>query len=172
MLTAVVTGRFVELTIKVPSPFAGVTDLGFSARYPEQSFLEPLREVPLWIEGPPDPMRRLAARLRMLADLVRSAHRWSDPVALTDEVLVMAFRDGTQEAGEGLGDAGAGALDYVLNLVRPVVFPFLQDCAEVAHLRLTERIDMTVTQSDRSLADLSLRWDQIVRTNGEDLLSA
>ena len=170
--TAVVTDRFMELTIKVPSPFAGVADLGFSARYPEQSFLEPPREVPLWIEGPADPMRRLAARLRMLADLVRSAHRWTDPVALTDEVLVMAFRHGAREAEEGLLEGRGAALDYVLNLVRPVVFPFLQDCAEVAQLRLTVRIDMAVTQSDRSLAELSLRWDQIVQTNGPDLLSA
>jgi hypothetical protein len=162
----------VELTIKVPAPFAGVSDLGFSARYPEQSFLEPQREVPLWIEGPADPMRRLAARLRMLSELVRSAHRWSNPVVLTDEVLVMAFQHVGQEAGDGLLEARAAALNYFLNLVRPVVFPFLQDCAEVAHLRLTERIDMSVTQSDRPLAELSLRRDQIVPTNGEDLLSA
>src|SRR5205085_4591765 len=61
-----------EITIKVPGPFAGVAELGFSARYPEQSLLQPLRDVPLWIEGPPDPMRRLADRLRMLA-MVQSA---------------------------------------------------------------------------------------------------
>src|ERR671922_120153 len=76
------------------------------------------------------------------------------------------------QAGLGLGDGAGGALDYLLNLVRPVVFPFLQDCAEVAHLRLTERIDMSVRRSDQRLADLSVRWDQIVPANGEDLLSA
>src|SRR5438128_12584209 len=43
--------QFLETTIKVPAPFAGVSDLGFSARYPNQPFLEPLRDVPLWIEG-------------------------------------------------------------------------------------------------------------------------
>jgi hypothetical protein len=143
-----------EITIKVPAPFAGVSDLGFSARYPRQSLIEPLRDVPLWIEGPAEPMRRLAARLRMLAD----------------EVAVIAFRD-RSVAGQPLSSGALGALDYVLNLVRPVVFPFLQDCAGVAHLRLTDRIDMTVRLADRAVVDLSLRWDQIVPANGEDLLS-
>jgi hypothetical protein len=162
---------FAEITIKVPAPFAGVSDLGFSARYPGQPMLEPLRDVPLWIEGPAGPMRRLADRLRMLATLVQSAHGWSQPVQLTDEVLVMAFQDRSQ-IGLALGGGAAGALDYVLNLVRPVVFPFLRDCAEVAHLRLTDQIDMSVRRSDDRLADLSMRWDQIVQANGEDLLSA
>jgi hypothetical protein len=163
--------QLAQITIKVPAPFAGVSDLGFSARYPEQSFWEPQRDVPLWIEGPAEPMRRLAARLRMLAALVQSAHGWSDPVLLTDEVLVMAFRDHSA-SGAGLADGSKGALDFVLNLVRPVVFPFLQDCAEVAQLRLTDRIDMTVRQSEQPLAELSVRWDQIVPANGEDLLTA
>jgi hypothetical protein len=163
--------QLAEITIKVPAPFAGVSDLGFSARYPDQPILEPLRDVPLWIEGPAGPMRRLADRLRLLAALVQSAYGWSHPVRLTDEVLVMAFQDRSQ-AGLGLGDGAIGALDYVLNLVRPVVFPFLRDCAEVAHLRLTDRIDMSVRRSEERLADLSMRWDQIVPANGEDLLSA
>jgi hypothetical protein len=163
--------QLAEITIKVPAPFAGVADLGFSARYPDQSLLEPLRDVPLWIEGPAQPMRQLAARLRMLATLVEAAHGWTHPVMLTDEVAVMAFQDRSQ-AGRRLGDGALGALDYVLNLVRPVVFPFLQDCAQVAHLRLTERIEMSVRQSDQPVAELSLRRDQIVPANGEDLLSA
>jgi hypothetical protein len=160
-----------EITIKVPAPFAGVSDLGFSARYPRQSLIEPLRDVPLWIEGPAEPMRRLASRLQMLASLVRAAHGWTDPVMLTDEVAVIAFRD-RSVAGRPLSSGALGALDYVLNLVRPVVFPFLQDCAGVAHLRLTDRIDMTVRQADKAVVDLSLRWDQIVPANGEDLLSS
>jgi hypothetical protein len=160
-----------EITIKVPAPFAGVSDLGFSARYPRQSLVEPLRDVPLWIEGPADPMRRLAARLRMLASLVQAPHGWTDPVMLTDEVAVIAFVDRSLQ-GHSLSSGALGALDYLLNLLRPVVFPFLQDCAEVAHLRLTDRIAMSVRRADRPVADLSLRWDQIVPANGEDLLSA
>lgn len=165
------SNHLTEITIKVPAPFAGVSDLGFSARYPDQSILQPLRDVPLWIEGPADPMRRLASRLRMLASLVRAAHGWTDPVMLTEEVVVMAFQDRSL-AERQLGDGAVGAVDYILNLVRPVVFPFLQDCAQVARLRLTDRIDMSVRQSDHPLAELSLRWDQIVLANGEDVLSA
>lgn len=159
-----------EITIKVPAPFAGVAELGFSARYPEQVLFQPLRDVPLWIEGPAGPMRRLASRLRMLAALVEAAHGWTPPVALTDEVLIMAFQ---HRAGEGrrLADP-SGVLDYIANLVRPVVFPFLRDCAQVAHLRLTDRIEMRVHHADQEVAELAVRWDQIVPANGEDLLIA
>lgn len=159
-----------EITIRVPGPFAGVTELGFSARYPEQSLFQPLRDVPLWIEGPSEPMRRLAARLKMLASLVQAAHCWTQPVLLTDEVVVMAFQDRSGQMRR-LADP-SGAIDYVLNLVRPVVFPFLQDCAQVAHLRLTDRIEMSVRHADLEVAELAMRWDEIVPANGEDLLSA
>ena len=56
------------------------------------------------------------------------------------------------------------------NLVRPVVFPFLHDCARVARLRLTDRIEMRVRHADREVAELAVRWDQIVPANGNDLL--
>jgi hypothetical protein len=158
-----------EITIKVPGPFAGVADLGFSARYPEQTLLQPMRDVPLWIEGPAEPMRRLADRLRMLAALVRAAYGWTHPVALSDEVVVMAFQD---RSGDGRTLADAVAVDSLVNLVRPVVFPFLQDCAQVAGLRLTDRIELSVRQADRAIAELTMRWDQIVSANGDDLLCA
>src|SRR5690349_25003073 len=116
-------GSIDEITIKVPGPFAGVAELGLSARYPEQSLFQPLRDVPLWIEGPAEPMRRLAARLKMLASLVQTAHCWTQPVSLTDEVVVMAFQDRSGQE-RPLVDP-SGAIDYVLNLVRPVVVPFL-----------------------------------------------
>ena len=41
-----------ELVIKVPSPFSGVDDVGFSARYPAQAWNERLRDVPFIVEGP------------------------------------------------------------------------------------------------------------------------
>ncbi len=159
-----------EITIKVPAPFAGIEDLGFSARYAGQSRLQPSRDVPLWIEGPAEPMRRLAARLRVLAAEVERAYGWTQPVMLTDEVVVMAFQDRSLH-GHGL-TAAAGALDYVMNLVRPVVFPFLQDCVRVGHLRLTEEIQMSVQDSRQDIAELWFSWDQIVAANGDDLLSA
>jgi hypothetical protein len=172
--------HLVEITLQVPGPFAGVSDLGFSACYPDQSLFAPLRDVPLWIEGPAEPMRRLAARMRMLADLVQDVYGWSDPVRLTDEVLVMAFRDLSPASPAAPAPGGFGAEPevpssmraYVLNLVRPVVFPFLRDCAEVAHLRLTDRIDIGLRQGGRTVAELGVRWDEITPANGEDLLVA
>ena len=160
-----------EITLKVPAPFAGISNLGFSARYAEQSLLAPLRDVPLWIEGPADPIRRLEARLRMLAELVQAAHGWTSPVMLTDEVVIMAFRD-LSSRGRTLADGPAEAVDYLINLVRPVIFPFLQDCAQIAHLRLTDRIEVSVHQADTPVADLTLRWDEITPANGDDLLVA
>jgi hypothetical protein len=157
------------LTIKVPGPFAGVANLGFSARYPEQRLFEPLRDVPLWIEGPAEPMRRLAQRLGMLAALVQEAHGWTQPVTLTDEVVIIAFKD---RSGLVADLVRGGAIDYLVNLVRPVVFPFLQDCALVAGLRLTDQIEMSVRRAGRPVAELALRWDQIVPANGDDLLCA
>lgn len=115
-------------------------------------------------------MRRLEARLRLLATLVQAAHGWTHPIALSDEVVVMAFQD-RSVMGSRAGD-DLRAVDYVTNLIRPVIFPFLQDCAQVARLRLTDRIEMSVRSADRPMAELILRWDQIVPSNGEDLLCA
>ena len=47
--------RLGEMTIKVPGPFAGISDLGFTAQYRSQNFNEPQRVVPLLFEGPPNP---------------------------------------------------------------------------------------------------------------------
>ena len=161
-----------EISIKVPGPFQGVAGLGFSARYPEQTILAPLRDVPLWIEGPPGPLRRLANRLRLLREGVERSYAWTDPIMLTDEVVVMAFHDRSLE-NRTLADGASTSLDYVLNLVRPVVFPFLQDCVELGHLRLAEVIDMSVHDPQaRVIAELSLRLEQIVGANGDDLLTA
>src|SRR6267378_3433007 len=91
-----------EVTIKVPAPFAGISDLGFTAQYRSQAFQEPLRDVPLLIEGP------------------------TEPVMLSDEVVVLAFRDRSL-AGQKLSDGAPANTSYVLNLVRPVVFTFLRD---------------------------------------------
>ena len=52
-----------ELLIKVPAPFSGVEDVGFSARYPAQRPGDPLRDVTIFVEGPAPPMRRLVERL-------------------------------------------------------------------------------------------------------------
>ncbi|HVS49240.1 MAG TPA: hypothetical protein VHJ99_10090 [Candidatus Dormibacteraeota bacterium] len=156
------------MTIKVPAPFAGISDLGFTAQYRAQQFNEPQRDVPLLIEGPEPPMRRLAELLQLLSGTESSAYAWSDPVMLSDEVVVLAFRDRIATAGT-LSD-GARAADYVMNLVRPVVFTFLRDCAMVAHLRLSDVIEMRVSAEQKSVADLMLPLENIVQPNGERLL--
>jgi hypothetical protein len=160
------------LTIRVPGPFAGVTDLGFSARYPDQPLLQRLRDVAIWFEGPATPMRRLAPRLELLAGSPRPTYRWQGPVALTDEVLVLSFRDQTVEHQDGIEPASAAFVDYLMNLVRPVVFPFLQDCVQVAHLRLSEHIDLQVRRDDELLAALPVHLGEIVSRNGDELLVA
>ena len=157
-----------EMTIKVPAPFAGISDLGFTAQYRAQQFNAPQRDVPLLIEGPETPMRRLAELLQLLSESGSPSYTWSQPVMLSDEVVVLAFRDRVT-AGAALAD-GAGMADYVLNLVRPVVFTFLRDCAVIADLRLSEVIEMRVSAEKKSVAELTLPLGDIVQPNGERLL--
>jgi len=161
--------RLGEMTIKVPAPFAGISDLGFTAQYRAQQFNELQRDVPLLIEGPEPPMRRLAELLQLLTDNDSLAYAWSDPVMLSDEIVVLAFRDRSVSSERTLSD-GARAADYVMNLVRPVVFTFLRDCAMIAHLRLSEVIEMRVRADESSVTELTLPLGDIVRPNGERLL--
>jgi hypothetical protein len=158
-----------EITIKVPAPFAGISDLGFTAQYRSQSFQEPLRDVPLLIEGPPTPMRRLAELLQLLREIDGSAYSWTEPVMLSDEVVVLAFRDRSLSGG-ALSDGAPAHKSYVLNLVQPVVFTFLRDCAETARLRLADVIEMRVTTQATSIADFVMPLDEIVPSNGDRLL--
>jgi len=157
-----------EMSIKVPAPFAGISDLGFTAQYRAQQFNEPQRDVPLLIEGPQSPMRRLAEVLLLLSSAADSAYAWSQPVMLSDEVVVLAFRD-RSVSGETIAD-GARNADYVLNLVRPVVFTFLRDCAMVGRLRLSDVIEMRVSAERKPVAEFTLPLQDIVRPNGERLL--
>ena len=162
------TNHLSEMFIKVPAPFAGISDLGFTAQYRAQHFNERQRDVPLLFEGPQPPMRRLAEVLQQLSAAQSSTYTWTDPVMLSDEVVVLAFRD-RSVGGETLSD-GARLADYVLNLVRPVVFTFLHDCAAVAHLRLSDEIEMRVSTERKAVAEFTLPLQDIVRPNGERLL--
>ena len=157
-----------ELSIKVPAPFAGISDLGFTTQYRAQTFNSRQRDVPLVIEGPSTPMRKLADLLRLLHDVEGSSYAWSDPVMLSDQVVVLAFRDRSLD-GPSPSD-GVAAVDYFLNLVRPVVFPFLHDCAAVARLRLSSVIEMRVSTQQSTFAQLSLPSEDIVEPNGDRLL--
>lgn len=156
------------MSIKVPAPFAGVSDLGFTAQYRAQQFNEPQRDVPLLFEGPPSPTERLAEILHALSDARSTPYVWSDPVVLGDGVVVLAYRDRSMDTAD-VAD-GARIADHVLNLVRPVVFTFLHDCAAIAHLRLSDVIEMRVSADRKPVADFSLPLAGIVRPNGERLL--
>ncbi|HEV3405267.1 MAG TPA: hypothetical protein VG364_01600 [Candidatus Dormibacteraeota bacterium] len=157
------------MTIKVPAPFAGLADLGFTAQYRAQRFNEPQRDVPLLFEGPQPPMRRLAEVLQQLRGVKATTYTWTEPVMLSDDVVILAFRDRSVGEGRVLND-GARIADYVVNLVRPVVFTFLHDCATVAHLRLSDVIEMRVSSDRKSIAEFTLPLDRIVQPNGERLL--
>ena len=88
-----------ELVIKVPAPFVGRADVGFSARYPAQPAQAPLKDVPFFIEGPSGPMRRLQSRLELfrqkrslIPDAPGEAYSWTDLIPLNDELFILAFR--------------------------------------------------------------------------------
>lgn len=168
-----------ELVIKVPAPFPGIEDLGFTARYPEQAPSEPLRDVPFIVEGPAKPMRILVERLALFADKdsILDAHgddeaySWTAPVQLTDEVCVIAFRDRSVRTDSAPADDTAGAVRaYVWNLVRPLAFTFLQDCVRIGHLRLSERIAVVLDTGHPPSIDLEMRRTSITPLNGDLLL--
>src|SRR5207245_8878300 len=54
-----------ELVIKVPAPFLGRADIGFSTRYPAQPAQAPLTDLPFFTACPPGPLRRLPSRHRL-----------------------------------------------------------------------------------------------------------
>jgi hypothetical protein len=160
--------RLGETTIKVPAPFAGISDLGFTAQYRAQAFNEPLRDVPLLFEGPEPPLRRLVEQLHRLSEAAAPGYAWTDPVMLSDEVVVLAFKD--RSLPDQTGSDGGRLAGHLVNLVRPVVFTFLRDCASIAHLRLSDVIEMRVSAGRRSFAELTLPRRAIVQPNGERLL--
>jgi hypothetical protein len=168
-----------ELVIKVPSPFSGVDDVGFSARYPAQAWNERLRDVPFIVEGPPRPMRRLVERLTLFTakdSLITvsgddEAYSWTAPVQLTDEVCVLAFRDHSLRELSGDHDAQAGR-QYIWNLVRPLAFTFLRDCVRLGGLRLADSIAVVLDVGHPPLVDLEMKRTAISAENGTLLLAA
>jgi hypothetical protein len=84
-----------ELVIKVPAPFYATDEIGFSARYPRQDIDEPLRDVTFFVEGSPELMARLMPRLEgfpMSSRRAGQGYVWTDPVMLSDELLVISNR--------------------------------------------------------------------------------
>jgi hypothetical protein len=164
-----------ELVIKVPSPFSGIEDLGFTARYPAQERHERLRDVPFVVEGPAKPMHLLVDRLALFAERDRlvditaddEAYSWTAPVQLSDEVCVLAFRD--RSLLTDAGDAGSGR-GYLWNLVRPLAFTFLRDCVRIGGLRLSENIAVILDAGTLPTIDLELQRRSISPENGTLLL--
>src|ERR1700686_5929041 len=137
-----------ELVIKVPNPFLGRADVGFSTRYPAQPAQAPLKDVPFFIEGPSGPMRRLQSRLELfrqkrplIPDPPGEAYSGTDLIPLNDELFILAFRD--ESLTEGPDDADS-EYRYIVNLVRPLVFPFLRDCVRIGGLPLPDNIVLAV----------------------------
>ena len=163
------SGQLREISIKVPAPFAGISDLGFTTQYRAHDIGQPMHDVPVVIEGPRPPMRRLVELLQALAESDETAYAWTDPLLVSDEVALLAFRDRSL-SGKELSDCATSMSDYVLNLIRPVVFPFLHDCAAIAHLRLSEVIEMRLTAEQQTLAAMAMPLNEIVQSNGDRLL--
>jgi hypothetical protein len=154
-----------ELVIKVPAPFAGTEEVGFSTRYPEQLFNQPLRDVTFFVEGLPELVARLWPYLECFPEKSRRAgagYIWTDPVLLSDELLVLAYRDRSME----LAGPGEIARQYFANLLQPLVIPFLRDCVRIADLRISDWIQLSVLRDDVMLAEFSLRREQLLPRNG------
>jgi hypothetical protein len=160
-----------ELVIKVPAPFAGRQDIGFSTRYPEQALNEPLRDVAFFVEGHADLMSRLWSRLESFPAQSRRAaegYLWTDPIMLSAELLVIAYRDRSAEVIEPTESARR----YFTNLIQPLVIPFLRDCVRLANLRLADDIVLRMTRDEEVLAEFDLRLAQLVPENGTLTLAA
>lgn len=163
-----------ELWIKVPNPFFGVETVGFSVRYDEDS--DSRAEVPFFVEGEAARMRRLADRLHLLArresfvdcSMVGEAYSWSDPIPLTDEVIVMAFQDHSLEAHDA--DPVRTMRNRLRNQLVPLAFPFLRDLVRVAGMRLSPMICVLITASCVPDLELEMPVDKIVPENGTQLL--
>jgi hypothetical protein len=178
-----------ELVIKVPAPFVGSPEIGFSARYPAQPLQQRLRDVPFIIEGPSRPMRVLHGRLELFRqkDLLlgqasespEEAYSWTDLIELTNEVFLLAYRDESlrlesdtpaDAETEQSGMAERRQAASVVNLVRPLVFPFLKDCVRIGQLALRDSIELAVLRDTQVLAELEIRRQSIVPLNGSIVL--
>ncbi len=160
-----------ELVIKVPAPFAGTDEVGFSTRYPEQALNEPLRDVSFFVEGMPELVSRLWPRLESFPEGSRRSgegYLWTDPIQLSDELVVIGYRDRSAE----LEEPAEVAHRYFVNLIQPLVIPFLRDCVRLADLRLAEDIELRMMRDDEVLADFELRLAQLLPVNGSLTLAA
>lgn len=154
-----------EFVIKVPAPFAGTEEVGFSTRYPEQLLNQPLRDVTFFVEGLPELVARLWPHLELFPEKSRRAgegYIWTDPVQLSDELLVLAYRDRSME----LVEPTEVVRHYFANMLQPLVIPFLRDCVRIANLRISDWIQLSMLRDGLVVAEFSLRREQLLPRNG------
>ena len=102
-----------------------------------------------------------------IAQRKASARRFYGIPILSEELFILAFRD------ESLSDRSDDAVSerrYIVNLIRPLVFPFLKDCVRIGQLALRESIGLAVLRDSRVMAELELAREQIVPGNGSIVL--
>ncbi len=166
-----------ELWIKVPNPFWGVEAVGFSVRCPNQSEAGALPDIPFFVEGDAQSMSLLDRRLRLFpqreryvdCDGLGEAYSWTDPIKLTDEVIVMAFQDRSLQ--QLAPDPRRALLNRLSNQLVLLAFPFLRDCVRVGGLRLSSPISVKIGSDSVPEIDLSLPLGDIVDGNGSRALS-
>src|SRR5260370_37911292 len=148
--------------------------VGFTIYYPAQPAQAPLKDVPFLIEGASGPMRRLQSRLELfrqkrtlIPDAPGEAYSWTDLIPLNDELLLLAYRD---ESMTDAPDDAESELRHIVNLVRPLVFPFLRDCVRIGELALRDNIVRAVLDHTGVMAELELRRAEIVPRNGSIVL--
>jgi hypothetical protein len=103
----------------------------------------------------------------LIPDAPGEAYSWTDLIPLNDELFILAFRD--ESLTEGPDDADSEHR-YIVNLVRPLVFPFLRDCVRIGELALRDNIMLAVLDHSGVMAELELRRAQIVPRNGSIVL--
>jgi hypothetical protein len=165
-----------DLWIKVPGPFYGVGTVGFSVRYSQEPELPEPATVTFFVEGEAAPLEALAHSLRLFPERERfvdceapgEAYGWSDPINLSDEVIVMAFKD--RSLDDPGGDPAQAVRNRLSNQMVPLAFPFLRDCVRVADLRLSSWISVRLTSARQPEIEISLPVRDIVADNGRRTL--
>ncbi len=167
-----------ELVIKVPSPFSGIDDVGFTARQPAQDLNVALLDVPIIVEGASRPMRILVSHLSTFADKERivstpgddDAYVWTPPIQITDEICVLSFRDMSKQ--QTSVDVLSQERQYLWNLVRPLAVTFLRDCIRLGNLKLRDHIEVVMSDDILGTVDITLRLSDIAPQNGVHVLYA
>ncbi len=161
----------------MPNPFWGVETVGFSVRYPSLPEARQLPDIPFFVEGDAESLASLDNPLRLFplrerfvdCNSLGEAYCWTDPIKLTAEVTVLAFRDRSLE--QSVPNPAQLLLNRLANQLVLLAFPFLRDCVRVGSLRLSNPISVKIGSESFPEIDLSLPLTDIVEGNGVRLLA-